>query len=100
MATAPTPIEERKSIAIRDARRNPSRTLACEFLSEPQYGEWDEFVGRSPHGTIFHSSWWLGIVSPSFRLLAVRGDDGRIKAGIPLPNKHAAGLRLFHSPPL
>ena len=100
MATAPTPIEERKSIAIRDARPSPGRTLAREFLSESQYGEWDEFVGRSPHGTIFHSSWWLGIVSPSFRLLAVRGDDGRIKAGIPLPNKHAAGLRLFHSPPL
>ena len=100
MATATTQIAEQKSVAIHAPRLNSSRKLSCEFLAEAQYGEWDEFVGGSPHGTIFHSSWWLGIVSSSFRLLVVRGDDGRIKAGMPLPSKRTRGLRLFHSPPL
>ena len=100
MATATTQIAEHKSVVTRANHLNPHRKLACEILADSQYGEWDEFVGQAPHGTVFHSSWWLAIVSPSFHLLVVRGDDGRIKAGLPLPSKRARGLRLFHSPPL
>ena len=71
-----------------------------EFLSHDEYSQWDQFVDKSPHGTVFHYSWWLEAASSQFKLLAVRDEKGRIVAGLPLPLRRRAGLRLLHSPAL
>ena len=77
-----------------------SRAETCEVLPKSLYAEWDRFVEASPHGTVFHFSWWLTITADSFRLLVARDERGRIIAGMPLPEKRRAGLRLLHSPVL
>lgn len=83
-------------------RRGPIWTgkPLCEFLSPVQYAEWDEFIERSPHGTVFHSSWWLAVTCASFRLLVVRNEAGHLLGGIPLPLKKIAGISLLHAPQL
>ena len=76
------------------------RDQAGEFLSRDEYPQWDQLVDKSPHGTVFHYSWWLEAASSQFNLLAVRDEKGRIVAGLPLPLRRRAGLRLLHSPSL
>jgi hypothetical protein len=73
-------------------------TIFCEFLKPEEYREWDGLVDRSVHGTVFHYSWWLQATSSDFQLLVVRDHSSRILGGIPLPNKRASLLRLYHSP--
>lgn len=70
------------------------------LLSQSDLGLWDELVDRSPHGTVFHSSWWLQETGFDFQVLAVSARDGKLVAGIPLPRKRGKGLMLFYSPPL
>jgi len=77
-----------------------SRADTCEVLPESLYTEWDRFVEASPHGTVFHFAWWLAITADSVRILVARDERGRIIAGMPLPEKRRAGLRLLHSPVL
>ncbi|MGH9680124.1 MAG: GNAT family N-acetyltransferase [Candidatus Acidiferrales bacterium] len=57
-------------------------------------------MDRSPHGTVFHYSWWLDISAERFQILAARDRSGTLVAGIPLPMRRRAGLSLFHSPNL
>ena len=84
------------SVATPSHQRSP----VCECLSHEEYPQWDQFVDKSPHGTVFHYSWWLEAACPDFKILAVRDEKGRIVAGLPLPFRRRAGLRLLHSPPL
>lgn len=77
-----------------------SSGVRCEFLTPAQYGEWDALVDRSPHGTVFHYSWWLGIAAERLDILAVREKNGALCGGIPLTTRKRAGLTLFHAPPL
>lgn len=86
----------RGSLASPSKQRNP----VCDFLSREEYPQWDLLVDKSPHGTVFHYSWWLEAVSPNFKLLAVRDEKGGIVAGLPLSPRRRAGFRLFHSPSL
>ena len=76
------------------------RSPVCEFLSREEYAQWDQLVDNSPHGTVFHYSWWLEAACPDFKLLAVRDEKGRLLAGLPLPLRRRAGLRLLHAPSL
>jgi hypothetical protein len=69
-----------------------------ELLQSTEFANWDELVRKSPHGTIFHNSWWLEATGWAFEILVCRDEDGQIVAGIPLPRKIRAGLTLFHSP--
>jgi hypothetical protein len=61
---------------------------------------WDDLVSRSPHGTVFHYSWWLEATGCKFEILVCRDEEGKLVAGIPLPRRRRAGLVLFHSPDL
>lgn len=74
--------------------------MCCEILDPAEYGLWDALVERSPHGTVFHYSWWLNIAAHRFEILVVRDKHGSLCGGVPLPLKRRAGLRLFHAPQL
>ena len=76
------------------------RKMSCEFLSAADYPLWDALVRKSPHGTVFHQSWWLAITATSFRILVVRNEEGNLVGGLPLPAKSVGGLRLLHAPAL
>jgi Acetyltransferase (GNAT) domain len=69
-------------------------------LNRSDFNLWDELVERSPHGTVFHSSWWLEETGFEYQILVAVDNGGKLVAGIPLPRKSRAGLTLLHSPPL
>jgi hypothetical protein len=100
MSTAPAQITPNQT-ALKPARNAvPASRTTCRFLSPADYPQWDELVHKSPHGTIFHHSWWLSVTSTSFRILGVHSEDGRLVGGLPLPSRSVAGLKLLHSPVL
>jgi hypothetical protein len=70
------------------------------MLSTGDYPQWDALVSKSPHGTVFHHSWWLAATGSVFEILAVRDEVGELVGGLPLPAKNARGLKLLHSPAL
>ena len=74
--------------------------IRCEVLDRAAYADWDRLVDLSPHGTVFHYSWWLETVAPDFQIIVTRNDRGTIVGGLPLPRQRRAGLRLSHSPKL
>lgn len=87
------------STAARDlATARP--TLAVKPLPVSEFHEWNALVARSPHGTIFHTSWWLEATGSPFEILGGRDASGALVAGIPLPWKSRLGMRLLHSPQL
>src|SRR5579871_2316736 len=67
-------------------------------LTRDQYDLWDALVSISPHGTVFHYSWWLAATGSEFEILGYWGEAGNLIGGIPLPFKKKAGLTLYHSP--
>ena len=69
-------------------------------LSREQFQQWDALVSISPHGTVFHYSWWLEATGREFKILGCWDKDGRLIGGIPLPFKRRAGFTLYHSPSL
>jgi Acetyltransferase (GNAT) domain len=79
---------------------NAASGMECRVLDRAEYGEWDALVERSPHGTVFHCSWWLDIACRQFNILGVRDRRGSLCAGVPLARKKRAGLTLFHAPQL
>jgi GNAT acetyltransferase-like protein len=80
--------------------RQSNKQPACEYLRECDYSGWDRLVKDSPHGTVFHSSWWLQVSASSLRILVVRDGSGQLVGGIPLTYRRAAGLDLIHAPAL
>lgn len=90
--------------AIRTRRppvaRKAGRSIRCHILRREEYAEWDGLVDVSPHGTVFHYSWWLEIAAGGIDILTLRDDNGRLLGGIPLPRVRRWGLDLVHSPPL
>jgi Acetyltransferase (GNAT) domain len=77
-----------------------SQQTRCEILRPEDYSLWDSLVDASPHGTVFHYSWWLQIATRSFQILVIRDNNGTIVGGIPLPRTRRSGLSLVHSPRL
>ncbi|MBZ5641191.1 MAG: GNAT family N-acetyltransferase [Acidobacteriia bacterium] len=71
---------------------------SCRILTGEEYPDWDELVDRSPHGTIFHYSWWLQTSAAEFKILGIRDDRGKLIAGLPIPSQRRLGLKLLHSP--
>ena len=72
--------------------------VAC--VQPAQYGEWNALVAKSPHGTVFHNSWWLEATGYELEILGCWDPNGRLVSGIPLPRKRRAGLLLYHYPPM
>ena len=66
-------------------------------LSDPS---WEEFAAAQPRATAFHSTAWMRVLRDTYgfqpRYLAARGEDGRIRAGIPLAR--VGGGRLVGLP--
>lgn len=100
MSTATTQIAQSRPPIRPPAGPVPQQKPHCEFLSEAEYPIWDALVSKSPHGTVFHHSWWLAATGSSFRILVVRDEGGGLVGGLPLPAKSARGLNLLHSPAL
>jgi hypothetical protein len=76
------------------------KEIQCEVLGVEDYARWDALVDASPHGTVFHYSWWLKAVAEHFDILAIVDSNGTILGGMPLPRLSRPGLDLIHSPPL
>lgn len=100
MSTATAQIASTQPVSRAPRSAAPPQKIDCEFLSPGDYPAWDALVSKSPHGTVFHHSWWLVVTAPSFRILVARNEDGQLICGIPLPSKRVAGLRLLHAPVL
>lgn len=88
----------------KDIRRSttPSiaKNLGVTILLPEQMQQWDDLVSISPHGTVFHYSWWLEATGSKFKILGYWDEKGNLIGGIPLPFKKKAGLTLYHSPRL
>jgi Acetyltransferase (GNAT) domain len=84
---------------IQSAQKHP-KEIICEILKPEDYPEWDDLIDKSPHGTIFHYSWWLQNTAEEFSILVIRNERGAVVAGMPLPRENRMGLRLLHSPHL
>ena len=80
-------------------QKRPKQTI-CHILKREDYPEWDDLIDKSPHGTIFHYSWWLQTTSTAFSILVIRNERGAIVAGMPIPRERRPGLRLLCSPSL
>jgi Acetyltransferase (GNAT) domain len=74
--------------------------LQVNVLREDQFALWDALVEKSPHGTVFHNSWWLAASGWDFEILGCWNQEGDLSAGIPLPRKKRGGLTLCHPPAL
>ena len=71
-ATAPArPLEVPKP----PSARRKQRDYFLRPLAEPEYGMWDAFVGRSPQGTLFHSTLWLEASNVPFKLFGCFRED-------------------------
>lgn len=81
-------------------KKQQPKEIHCELLRREEYPEWDALVDRSPHGTIFHYSWWLQTTAADCSILAIRNERGAVVAGMPVPFERRAGLKLFRSPRL
>jgi len=82
-----SPVQTRKAVRV--------ATLPAE-----QWAQWDALVDKSPHGTVFHKTWWLEATGCAFDILGCWNDEGELSAGIPLVRKRKSGLALYHAPPL
>jgi hypothetical protein len=76
------------------------KDVFCDVLAPEEYVLWDALVDSSPHGTVFHYSWWLSAVAEHFEILAVVDGNRRILGGIPLPRFRRHGLDFIYCPPL
>lgn len=81
------------------AQKRPKETT-CHVLQREDYPEWDDLIDKSPHGTIFHYSWWLQTTAANFSILVIRNERGAIVAGMPIPRERRPGLKLLCSPSL
>lgn len=72
------------------------------ILSENEIDVWDEFVDKSPYGTIFHKYEWLKIAEEhaGMKFLPVAVNKGNtVVSLLPLFIKNKYGFRLLLSPP-
>jgi len=102
MTLATQPARESSKRIVPLTQRSSVQTLqkgvTCQILDREDYPEWDELIDKSPHGTIFHYSWWLQTTAADFRIHAVRNGKGALVAGLPIPFQKRRLLRLCHSP--
>src|SRR5665213_538448 len=77
-----------------------AKTVGVATLAPEQFEQWDALVSLSPHGTVFHYSWWLQATGSEFKILGYWDENGNLIGGMPLPFKRRAGLTLYHAPPL
>ena len=68
-------------------------------LNESEFTTWDEFVGESPGGTLFHKTFWLKASGERF-LIYGYFKGGELFAGIPIVYGSRFKIKLARLPPL
>ena len=68
-----------------------SHASQVTWITPEQADEWDRFVAGHPLGLVYHTSAWQRVLESAFphirgRFLALRGEDGSIRAGMPVYN--------------
>jgi len=76
---------------------SPASPEALRYLTDDEYGAWDDLVAVSPQGSVFTRSWWVKAVGA--RVLGLF-NSGRLVAGIPLYHERRMGVRMCVLPKL
>lgn len=76
------------------------KEVEVDKLRPDQYEQWNALIDKSPHGTVFHKTWWLAAAGREFEIFGCWSEQGELSAGIPLFRKRKNGLTLCHSPAL
>lgn len=79
------------------SRHSSAPQLLLRYLTNDEYGAWDDFVEVSPQGSVFSRSWWVKAVGA--RVLGLF-KSGRLAAGIPLYYEKRMGVRMCIMPKL
>ena len=80
------------SAVTKQAADKVSRQYEIRALEQSEFARWDEFVRRSPQGTLFHSTLWLENAGVPFRLLGCfRGGELHGGFALSLAGQRAAG---------
>lgn len=74
-------------------------SLLLEPLPAGEHDVWDSFVAEAETGTLFHTAWWHRAWGSVPEILARRGQDGRIEAGLPLFRHRFQGAEAIVRPP-
>lgn len=68
-------------------------------LEKKDYEDWDEFVKKSPQGTLFHTIYWHEKTSSDFEVYnCFKGEE--LIGGVPVPYSELGGLKVVHPPRL
>lgn len=68
-------------------------------LKEKEFNKWDEFVDRSPQGTLFHKSYWLRASGEEFRIYGYFKSD-ELLGGLATIRRARLGIKIALHPPL
>ena len=72
--------------------------LLVKELGNDDFEKWNEFVGNSPQGTVFHKSYWLRASGENFRIYGCF-KNGNLVAGLPIVCRSRFGIKYgIHSP--
>lgn len=70
-----------------------SDKFEVRFLTPDEHPLWDEFVNRSPQGSIFVKSFWLNIVGENYRIVGCFRND-LLVGGIAFDTQKRSGFHL------
>lgn len=59
--------------------------MEVRLLSENEYDKWNDFVEKSPQGSLFSKSYWLETITKNDFKICVLENENEIFAGMPLP---------------
>ena len=69
-----------------------------EIIKTTDWEEWDDFVNKSPQGTIFHTSYWLRASGKNFVIYGCY-DKGELVGGLAIAYSKKLGIKYAHHPP-
>jgi hypothetical protein len=73
---------------VKGARDESAEKYRARLLTPDEYQEWNDFVDASPHGTLFHKTWWLEIVASAeqarLEIIGCFDTSGQLIGGLPL----------------
>jgi hypothetical protein len=95
-------VETRLPLAARDSGpelREGSPDIELRYLRPDELTAWDAFVDKSPQGSVFARSWWLGALGAPVHILAYF-KEGHLLAGLPLYFERRFGVEICTMPKL
>ena len=90
-----------KPITVISIPENGTGTPAAEvrYLRSEEFSAWDNFVDKSPQGSVFSHTWWLSALGGSIRILGYF-KKAQLLAGMPLYFEKRHGIELCTMPKL